>query len=118
MRRFDKMKKLPPKCPHCKKRLVEVFENEYNTYVFDPASAIYKTHRWKGEIEIFCPYCDAELYDVFPDGVCNYVPRDKSRCVEGTSKEHGTCKKRTVEGSPQDQDIRRIYGKFEDTDKK
>jgi uncharacterized protein with PIN domain len=90
MRRFDKMKKLPPKCPHCKKRLVEVFENEYSTYIFDPASAIYKTHKWKGVIEIFCPYCDAELYDVFPDGVCNYVPRGKSRCAEGPSKEHGT----------------------------
>jgi len=48
MRRFSKMKKLPPKCPRCRKRLVEVFENEYNTFVFDPASATYKIarNRW------------------------------------------------------------------------
>jgi hypothetical protein len=76
------MKKLPPKCPYCKKRLVEVFENEYKTYIFDPVSAIYKAHEWKGEAKIFCPYCDAELYDVFPDGVCNYLPKGKNLCVE------------------------------------
>jgi len=74
MRRFSKMK-LPPKCPCCKKRRVEVFENEYDTWVSDPASATYKTHEWKGEIEIFCPYCNAELYDAFPYGVCNHVLR-------------------------------------------
>lgn len=78
MRRFGKTKKLPPKCPHCKKRLVEVFKNEYNTYVFDPASATYKTHEWKGEIEFFCPYCNAKLHDIFPLGVCNYVSVNKS----------------------------------------
>jgi uncharacterized protein with PIN domain len=75
------MKKFPPKCPSCEQRLVEVFENEYNTYVFDPFSGTYKKHEWKGEIEMFCPYCNAELYDVFRDGVCNYVSktRDKKR---------------------------------------
>jgi len=116
MRRFDKMKKLPPKCPYCKKRLVEVFENEYNTYVFDPASAMYKTHKWKGEIEMFCPCCDAELYDVFPDGVCNYVPRGKSQFVEGTSKEHGTCEEKNSRREPQDQNIQRIHRELKETD--
>jgi sarcosine oxidase delta subunit len=79
-----------PKCPYCRKRLAEVFENEYNTYIFDPASAMYRKHEWKGEIEIFCPYCDAELYDVFPDGVCNYVSRGKSRCAEGMNGDRDT----------------------------
>jgi len=75
------MKKIPPKCPSCEQRLVEVFENEYNTYIFDPSSGTYREHQWKGEIEMFCPYCNAKLYDVFPDGVCNYVSktRDKKR---------------------------------------
>jgi len=73
------MKEQPPRCPRCKEPLVEVFENEYNTYVFDPASTTYRLHEWKGETEIFCPYCNAKLYDVFPDGVCNYVSRGKGR---------------------------------------
>ena len=67
------MKKLPPKCPNCKKRLYEVLENDYNTYVFDVESGTYKHHDWKGYLEMFCPYCDAKLFDVFEDGVCNYV---------------------------------------------
>ena len=67
------MKKLPPKCPYCKKQLDEVFENDYETYVFDPESGTYKHHDWKGCLEMFCPYCDTKLYDVFEDGVCNYV---------------------------------------------
>ena len=74
-RQFNKVKKLPPTCPYCKEQLVEVFENEYNTYVFDSASGTYRKHEWKGEIEMFCPYCNAKLYDVFPDGVCNYVSK-------------------------------------------
>jgi uncharacterized protein YbaR (Trm112 family) len=69
------MKRSPPKCPYCKKRLVEVLENDYKTYVFNPASRTYRIHELKGEIEMFCPHCDAELYDVFPDGVCNYAPQ-------------------------------------------
>jgi hypothetical protein len=71
------MEKLPPKCPFCEQPLDEVFENEYNTYVFDPISGTYKEHKWKGEIEMFCPHCDSELYDVFPDGVCNYVSKEE-----------------------------------------
>jgi uncharacterized protein with PIN domain len=73
------MKRSLPKCPYCKKRLAEVLENDYKTYVFDPALGAYRVHELKGEIEIFCPYCDAELYAVFPDGVCNYVPKKKKQ---------------------------------------
>ena len=86
LRRFNKMKELPPKCPYCEKRLVEVFENEYSTYVFDSVSGTYKEHEWKGEIEIFCPYCNAKLYEAFPDGVCNYVWRNKSREAKSIDK--------------------------------
>jgi hypothetical protein len=69
------MNKSPPKCPYCKRRLEEVLENDYSTYVFDLVSGTYKQHKSKGVIEMFCPYCDAELYDVFPDGVCNYIQK-------------------------------------------
>jgi uncharacterized protein with PIN domain len=84
--RFSKMKKLPPRCPYCEKRLVEVLENEYNTYVFDSLLGTYRKHDWKGEIEMFCPYCNAKIYDVFPDGVCNYVSRNKSHGVDSMNK--------------------------------
>jgi uncharacterized protein with PIN domain len=71
------MKKLPPRCPYCQKQLDEVLENEYNTYVFDSASGTYKEHECKGYLEMFCPDCNAKLFDVFPDGVCNYVSKHK-----------------------------------------
>ncbi|MEM2970385.1 MAG: hypothetical protein QXR63_05570 [Candidatus Bathyarchaeia archaeon] len=80
------MKRLPPKCPSCKKRLFEVFENEYNTYVFNSVSALYELHDRKGEIEMFCPYCNADLYDVFPNGVCNYVSKSKTHNLKAIEK--------------------------------
>jgi DNA-directed RNA polymerase subunit RPC12/RpoP len=73
------MKKSPPRCPSCKTRLVEVFENEYNTYVFDPTSGAYKMHETKGDIDIRCPNCDIKLFDVFPEGVCNCVSKKRTR---------------------------------------
>jgi len=73
------MKKLPPKCSSCEEPLFEVFENEYNTYVFDPASGTYKEHDWKGDMEIRCPNCNAKLWDIFPEGVCNYVSEDEKK---------------------------------------
>jgi len=73
------MRKLPPKCPGCRQLLVEVLENDYLTYVFDPASGTYREHEWKGVIEMFCPHCNAKLYDVFPDGVCNYVSKIQTK---------------------------------------
>lgn len=95
---IDKMRKLPPRCPYCKSRLVEVFENEYNTYVFDSASGAYKQHEWKGEIEMFCPCCNAKLYDVFPEGVCNYVSKSLKieridKFIDGQKKLSGTARK-------------------------
>ena len=71
------MKMAPPRCPYCKERLVKVHENDYSTYVFDPASGTYKVE--DGLIEMFCPSCDAKLYDVFPEGVCNYISRKEGK---------------------------------------
>jgi len=78
------LEKLPPKCPSCEEPLFEVFENEYNTYVFDPASGTYKEHDLKGDMEIRCPNCNAKLWDIFPDGVCNYVSGDEQKRNEET----------------------------------
>jgi uncharacterized protein with PIN domain len=64
------MKRVPPRCPYCKSRLEKVGEDAHSTYVFDNVSATYKFD--DGESEPYCPNCDAELFDVFPDGVCNY----------------------------------------------
>jgi len=77
------MKKLPPKCPSCEQRLFEVFENEYLTYVFDPALGIYREHDWKGSCEMVCPNCYAKLFDVFPNGVCNYVSKIQTKVKGG-----------------------------------
>jgi len=51
-----------------------------------PTSGSYREPEWKSEIEMFCPYCNTKLYDVFPYGVCNYVSRDKSKGIEGMNK--------------------------------
>jgi len=80
------MKYLPPKCASCEEPLFEVFENEYNTYVFDSASGTYKEHDWKGDMEIRCPNCNAKLWDIFPEGVCNYVLKNKKPSVEEINK--------------------------------
>jgi len=67
------MKRSPPRCPYCKKRLKKVRENGNSLYIFDSAEGTYKLN--DGELEPYCPDCDAELFDIFPDGVCNYVSR-------------------------------------------
>ena len=67
------MKRSPPRCPYCKERLVKVHENDHSTYVFDRTSGTYKVD--DGLLEVYCPHCDAKLYDVFLDGACNYVSK-------------------------------------------
>lgn len=64
------MERSPPKCPYCKKQLQKVLEDTYETYVFDITSGTYKVD--DGVSEPHCPHCHAKLYDVFPDGICNY----------------------------------------------
>ena len=52
---------------------MKVHENDYSTYVFDRTSGTYKVD--DGLLEVYCPNCDAQLYDVFPDGACNYASK-------------------------------------------
>jgi len=67
----------PPKCPQCGTELFRVAETVYETYTFNSKTGTYKED---GDAEISCINCGADLYDVFPDGVCNYVdPSKKSR---------------------------------------
>jgi hypothetical protein len=65
------MKATPPRCPCCEKQLDKVHEDVHSTYVFDPVSGTYEFD--DGELEPYCPNCDAELYNIFPEGTCNYV---------------------------------------------
>jgi Zn finger protein HypA/HybF involved in hydrogenase expression len=60
----------PPKCPNCNSNLFYVIERERIVYKFDYEKGKYKEE--DGELEIFCPECDEDLLDIFPDGVCNY----------------------------------------------
>jgi uncharacterized protein with PIN domain len=61
----------PPKCPYCKTELLRVFETNRLIYEFSQSQGRYlEVH---GEAEMRCPVCNADLYDVFPDGVCNFL---------------------------------------------
>jgi len=60
----------PPKCSSCGKPLWAVYEHEYWTYSFDERTGIYKENL--DAVEIRCTDCNAKLYDVFPEGACNY----------------------------------------------
>lgn len=59
----------PPKCSDCGVKLFRVFETVYATYRWDHKKGTYKED---GVLEMKCPECGADLYDVFPDGVCNF----------------------------------------------
>ncbi|MCW4044157.1 MAG: hypothetical protein NWE94_01400 [Candidatus Bathyarchaeota archaeon] len=75
------VKRVPPICLCCRQPLVEVLENDYTTYVFDSVSGTYKCDEFKGYLEMFCPNCGADLYDVFPDGACNYSSKRKIKRI-------------------------------------
>lgn len=59
----------PPKCSSCGANLFRVAETTYETYKWNPEKGVYEVD---GESESKCLDCGADLYDVFPDGVCNY----------------------------------------------
>jgi len=61
----------PPRCPYCGSNLFRVLENVYETYTFDPETGKYKQEVMDASPPT-CPDCYAKLWDVFPDGVCNY----------------------------------------------
>jgi DNA-directed RNA polymerase subunit RPC12/RpoP len=62
----------PPRCPNCGALLEYVYENVYETWYFDEESGTYKENPTACDMEIRCPNCNITLYDVFPEGVCNY----------------------------------------------
>ena len=62
-----------PKCPNCGRELETVIENVYLTYEWFPKEKLYKEKSYLGELYNLCPYCEIDLYDLFPDGVCNYT---------------------------------------------
>lgn len=64
----------PPKCPACGANLFRVAEDTHETYKFNPNTGSYEAD---GESEIKCLECRADLYEVFPDGVCNYTTKEK-----------------------------------------
>ena len=67
----------PPICPICENPLSRVFENVYETYTFNPETGTYK--ETGGDMDIKCPECGGNLYDVFEDGACNYDAKSQPR---------------------------------------
>ena len=67
----------PPKCPCCGYPLNIVYENVYETWFFDEKTGTYKENTDSCDIEIRCPNCHCKLYDVFPEGVCNFSLSEK-----------------------------------------
>ncbi|MEM0096169.1 MAG: hypothetical protein QW660_05990 [Candidatus Bathyarchaeia archaeon] len=61
----------PPKCPYCGANLFRVVERNRIVYAFKPEEG--RFIEVDGEAEMECPECHADLYDLFPDGVCNFV---------------------------------------------
>jgi len=66
----------PPKCPECGANLFRVAEDIFETYKWNAEKGVYEEK--DGEAEMTCTECGADLYDVFPEGVCNYVHPSKT----------------------------------------
>jgi len=60
-----------PKCPGCGRELERVWEVEHSTYIWQPFKNQYE-EKSLGDLFNECPHCNSNLYDLFPDGVCNY----------------------------------------------
>jgi len=84
------MKKLYqiPKCPECKAELKTVYENVYETYVFDEKKGTYKEETFTGELEVKCIYCGVDLSELFEEGACNYQAK---RTREDKFEEYTNC---------------------------
>ena len=69
----------PPKCPNCGKELTNVIEDVSQViYNWNPEN-FYIEKEYSGKLTNLCPFCNADLYDLFPDGVCNYFQRGELR---------------------------------------
>lgn len=59
-----------PRCPNCGTELYKVVEENRVVYVFNEEEGRYVED--DGEAKMYCPECGEDLYDLFPDGVCNW----------------------------------------------
>jgi len=64
--------KKPPICPNCKKPLKIVWEIDYSRWVWNEKEGKYEQNIFDGELVAKCPYCNADISDLFEDGVCNF----------------------------------------------
>lgn len=69
----------PPICPSCGYKLKKVWENDYQTYIFNPKTGTYICEEFAGDIEIKCPECEADLTDIFEEGACNYQAKKNGK---------------------------------------
>jgi len=58
-----------PKCPICDKELNEVYEDIHISYKWMPDKDVYIKANDTAKLTNTCPYCKADLIDIFPDGV-------------------------------------------------
>lgn len=59
-----------PICPSCGKPLKKVAFNDHDTYEYDETTGRYSSKG--GDAETCCLECDADIYEVTPDGPVNY----------------------------------------------
>jgi len=66
----------PTRCPCCNELLYNVGEEENRVYVWNKESGKYDKDGFTGDIKIICTECGGNLFDVFEDGICNYIRRE------------------------------------------
>ena len=49
-----------------------VWETEYSTWVWNSKKGKYEEVILDGELQIICPYCNADISYLFEEGVCNF----------------------------------------------
>ncbi|WP_309492688.1 hypothetical protein [Candidatus Hecatella orcuttiae] len=69
----------PPKCPECGEPLNGVYFDTSEYYVFDPSAGTYLSDEKSGEGYTKCPKCDADLFDLFPNGPINFKPKPSTK---------------------------------------
>ena len=71
----EKKEYYPPVCPVCGNPLYQVNEDVLELYEFDADTGKYREVQeagTTGTIAIYCPHCENDLSELFPEGVCNY----------------------------------------------
>lgn len=77
----------PPKCPECSKILDHVYETVYWHMEYQEAEGRGEYVEMSSSSEMTCPYCDADLDEVFPNGVCNFIVFSCSVCGRSNLKD-------------------------------